>query len=198
MRHVGVLAILTSKGGQGVVQDVVSAANKIGDLDSVLSKMGGVETAKAGMDIAAIKKTRIGGAVASADIGSLGVGPGQQVSLGSKKIRRVRASINLGGGRISGALAGEVIRGVVKRNISGVKYCYEKELKRNPKLSGKIVVLFTIGTDGRVIRARIQSTTMHNENVESCILRMVRRWRFPRPEKGSVTVSYPFIFTPGS
>ncbi len=198
VRHVGVLAILTSKGGQGLVQDVVSAAGNIGDLDSVLSKMGGVETAKAGMDIAAIKKTRMGGAVASADIGSLGVGPGQKVSLGSKKIRRVRASINLGGGRISGSLAGEVIRRVVKMNIRGIKYCYEKELKSNPKLSGKIVVLFTIGTTGRVMRARIQSTTMHNENVESCILRMISRWRFPRPEKGSVTVSYPFIFTPGS
>ncbi len=198
IRHVGVIAILTSKGGQGIVKDVVSAANSIGDLDQVLSSMGGVETAKAGMDIEAIKKTRVGGAVASADIGSLGVGPGQKVALGSKKIRRVRASINLGGGKISGALAGEVIRRTVRRNINGVKYCYEKELKRNPKLQGKIVVLFTIGRDGRVKKARIQSTTMHNEAVESCILRMIRRWRFPRPEKGSVTVSYPFIFTPGS
>ncbi len=198
VRHTGILVILTSKGGQGLVKDVVNTANSVGDLDKVLSQMGGVETAKAGMDIAAVKKTRIGGAVAAADIGSLGVGPGQQVSLGTKKVKRIRASINLGGGRISGAMGGEVIRRVVKMNIRGVKYCYEKELKRNPKLQGKIVVLFTIGMNGFVKKAKIQATTMHNYNVESCIVRMVLRWRFPRPEKGSVTVSYPFIFTPGS
>jgi len=198
VRRVGVLAIISSKGGGGVIQDVISNSG-VGDLDTALSKVGGVTTAGTNVDLAAIKKTRVGGAAKSASIGSLGVGPGQKVSLGEKKVKRVVASINLGGGKISGNISGSVVRNVVKRNIRGVKYCYEKELRRNPKLQGKVTILFTISPVGRISKAKVQNSTIKNKNVESCIVRMVLRWRFPPPKnKKSVTVSYPFIFAPGS
>jgi len=37
---------------------------------------------------------------------------------------------------------------------------------------------------------------MHNANVEECVLRVVRRIRFPAPKGGGeVIVTYPFMFT---
>ena len=76
-----------------------------------------------------------------------------------------------------------------------MRYCYNRELQKNPSLYGKIVAKFTILPSGNVHQASIKSSTMQNENVELCILARVNRWSFPKPYKGSsVLVSYPFRF----
>jgi hypothetical protein len=33
--------------------------------------------------------------------------------------------------------------------------------------------------------------------VEGCIVRQIRKWRFPQPDGGEVSVMYPFIFGVG-
>jgi hypothetical protein len=39
-------------------------------------------------------------------------------------------------------------------------------------------------------------TSLSNANVEECVLRGIRRIRFPRPHGGGeVIVTYPFLFT---
>jgi len=83
---------------------------------------------------------------------------------------------------------------VISDNIGGVKFCYELGLKRNPSLTGKAEIEFTIGENGRVVSARVVSSTLNDSRVESCILRKVRSMRFPAPEGGKVTVKYPFVF----
>lgn len=89
----------------------------------------------------------------------------------------------------------EILR-VVRRNQAAVRYCYEVELQRAPGLEGRLTARFEILPTGRVASASIASDTMGNNNVSSCIARQIRRWRFPQPEGGgSVSVSYPFVFT---
>ena len=76
-----------------------------------------------------------------------------------------------------------------------MKYCYEKELTKNPNLYGKVVVQFTIGGTGKVDEGHISQTEMNNEAVEGCIIRNVKMWVFPQPKGGGqVYVTYPFIF----
>lgn len=96
---------------------------------------------------------------------------------------------------VTGKLDARVIADVVRRNLRGLKYCYERELTNNPNLQGKVVVLFTIGFDGLVSNYQVESSTMNSTTVETCILRMIRRWHFPAPAGGSVTVAYPFVFS---
>ena len=79
-----------------------------------------------------------------------------------------------------------------------VQDCYERELKRDPSLAGKIEIEFTIGTSGRVDEAFVASNRMGSDAVGDCIVSRLKRWRFPKPGGGSVTVSFPFIFTPSS
>jgi hypothetical protein len=43
---------------------------------------------------------------------------------------------------------------VVKRHLSAIRYCYQRELQREPELAGKVVAKFTIGGDGSVTAAR--------------------------------------------
>ncbi|MCB9797131.1 MAG: AgmX/PglI C-terminal domain-containing protein [Alphaproteobacteria bacterium] len=98
---------------------------------------------------------------------------------------------------ILGALDRSLIDTVVKRNFNQLRYCYQRELTKDPNLSGKIVVKFVIAPNGTVSQASIKSSTMGNASVESCIVGRFRRFRFPETKGGGIViVSYPFVFTP--
>lgn len=96
---------------------------------------------------------------------------------------------------LQGALSKEEIARVVRMHWYQIRYCYESELRANPKLAGKIVVRWVIEGTGYVQTASVAETTMNNERVENCIARRVRRWKFPQPKGGGiVVVNYPFLF----
>ena len=45
--------------------------------------------------------------------------------------------------------------------------------------------------------AALQSSTLNEPSVESCIVAAIRGWQFPAPAGGGpVIVSYPFLLTP--
>ena len=97
-----------------------------------------------------------------------------------------------------GALDKSVIDAVVKQNMNQVRYCYQRELAKQPSLAGDITVKFVISGTGSVSKAEIKSSTMGNPTVESCITSRFLHWQFPAPKGGgNVVVSYPFVFTPG-
>jgi hypothetical protein len=96
---------------------------------------------------------------------------------------------------VVGGLSREVINRVIQKHYNEIKYCYEKELSKDPGLYGKITVLFMIDGTGRVGEALVQQTTMSSEPVESCMVNHVRRWQFPSPQGGgTVQVTYPYVF----
>jgi len=96
---------------------------------------------------------------------------------------------------VVGGLSREVINRVIQKHYNEIKYCYEKELTKDPGLYGKVTVLFMIDGTGRVGEALVQQTTMASEPVESCIVNHVRRWVFPSPQGGgTVQVTYPYVF----
>ena len=96
---------------------------------------------------------------------------------------------------VVGGLSREVINRVIQKHYNEIKYCYEKELSKDPGLYGKITVLFMIDGTGRVGEALVQQTTMSSEPVEGCIVNHVRRWVFPQPAGGgTVQVTYPYVF----
>jgi TonB family protein len=96
---------------------------------------------------------------------------------------------------VVGGLSRDVINRIIQRHYNEVKYCYEKELTKDPSLYGKVTVSFLIEGSGRVADALVQQSTMGNEPVETCIVNHVRRWAFPAPEGGStVQVTYPYVF----
>jgi hypothetical protein len=99
---------------------------------------------------------------------------------------------------ILGSLDRSLIDEVIKRHMNQIRYCYQRELTKNPSLGGKIVIKFTIAKDGTVSSADKKTTTMNNAAVESCIAGRFMRMQFPEPKGGGIViVSYPFIFSPG-
>ncbi len=107
------------------------------------------------------------------------------------------SDITAGGGQavIMGALDRAVIDAYIKRNLAKIRWCYEKELNKDPKLFGKIVINFIIAKTGQVSSSKVQRSTMGNENVESCVADQIKKIRFPQPKGGGIViVNYPFVF----
>jgi TonB family protein len=107
------------------------------------------------------------------------------------KIRPGRVGGKTGLGRID---AGKV-QSVFRRRSSAIRTCYEKGLKSNPNLRGKVKIRFTISTSGRVTSIRVASNSTGSSSVANCIIGKVRRWRFPQPEGGTATFSNSFLLT---
>jgi Ca-activated chloride channel family protein len=98
---------------------------------------------------------------------------------------------------ILGSLDRSVIDQVVKRNLNALRYCYQRELTKDPTLGGAVVVKFTIAADGTVSQAAIKSSTLGSPAVESCLVGRFLRAQFPAPAGGgTVVVSYPLVFSP--
>jgi hypothetical protein len=111
--------------------------------------------------------------------------------------RAVGPDVIPGQANVRGSVDKEIVRRVIRRHLNEVKYCYQQGLAQ-PNLGGRIVVQFTIAGSGQVLASVMQSSTMSNAYVESCIVQAVKRWEFPKPEGGGLAiVSYPFVLTPG-
>jgi TonB family protein len=96
---------------------------------------------------------------------------------------------------VMGSLDKELIRQVIHRNRNQIRYCYESQLTKFPKLSGKVAVKFVISPTGTVTSSQVNQTTVDNAELETCVAGRVRTWLFPKPKGGGVViVTYPFIF----
>ncbi|MDX2094140.1 MAG: AgmX/PglI C-terminal domain-containing protein [Kofleriaceae bacterium] len=91
-----------------------------------------------------------------------------------------------------GRTAAEINR-ALKVRAGLVKACYQKELAKEPKLGagGKLVVAFTIGTDGAVTESAIAQA--FHAAVDACVIAQIRRLRFPAGNPAKVR--YPFVFS---
>lgn len=129
--------------------------------------------------------------------GSIGNnGTNRRTGTGSSKITRVRNKVvkTSSSYTILGGLSRSLIDTVIKRNIAQIRYCYQRQLAKEPNLGGKITVKFVISRDGSVARTSIDKTTMNSPKVESCIENRFMKFTFPKPEGGIVIVKYPFVF----
>lgn len=106
--------------------------------------------------------------------------------------------VALGNPNIEGHLDRETIQRVIRQHRREIRDCYQRELQRNPDLSGRVVVAFMIDPAGNVARSSVAESDIGDDNVEECLVNRIRRWRFPAPSTpGNVRVNYPFVFTSG-
>ena len=106
-------------------------------------------------------------------------------------VRQARADV-------VGSLDRDIIRRIVRAHINEVRYCYNQTLARDPNDGGWVTVEFVIGVSGKVASAEVRSSTLKAPETAACIATAVRRWTFPKPETGTVTVTYPFWLNNGS
>ena len=196
--------LLGAFGGEdGALGDVLAGGAVTGNAADVLAQATGVGVAE--KSEAGALRTRSGGG-----------GSGQKEGLGALKKseragkaagegksieeRAVRGDVGLrGGGDIggSGAFDAALVQQQIKLRLKSITRCYESELRKNPSLSGKVTVTFTIQQRGNVTDAKATENTTGSPAVADCVTRTISRFRFnPGPEGGSVTFRYPFVFQP--
>lgn len=194
----GLLKILGSSGGAGsAFEDVLGSGTGAGDIASALQGAGGVGVATA--DNLGSGGPKGGGTGTAAGIGDLGTSGGGNVNLGAKGDAVVRGKVADAAPDVeSSDVDREALARYVKARKSAIQACYEKELKRNPSLKGKVVVRFSISTSGRASSVEIEENTLGNDAVASCIRSIIRTWVFPFKPESEVPVAYPFVFSPAS
>ena len=94
---------------------------------------------------------------------------------------------------VEGGLDRDQIAAVINRNRGQIVYCYEKGLKTQPGIGGRVSVSFVIGPAGRITRANVAESSLESSMVENCMVARMKSWQFPRPVGNvSVDVLYPF------
>lgn len=90
----------------------------------------------------------------------------------------------------------DTIRDVVHEHRAQIRQCYEASASRKKNVSGKLVVHFVIGDDGKVSESSIKETTLEDEGLKTCVVSAVKGWKFPKPKHGPAAINFPFQFGP--
>jgi hypothetical protein len=196
VKSTGLLKLLGAKAdGGGSIADVLGKGDVDRDQEKAFQGVGGVGVANNNDQLRGIKSGGSGsGRVAT--VGGLrgggsiaGGGTGEAAAE-----KRVSGVVKSEAPAVDGELDPAMVAKEVRSRLGAIKACYERALKRNPTLSGKVVIHWTITQAGTVSGVDVEQDTLGDAEVASCIKALVARWRFPAPAGGSVDVSFPFVF----
>jgi hypothetical protein len=93
-------------------------------------------------------------------------------------------------------LTREEVRLVVRAKLPQVRACFDAGLVRAPDIGGRVLLRFTIGSDGRVRSVMVDEDELGDAVVTDCLRAELSSWQFPRPRDGvPITIAYPFVFS---
>ncbi|HEY1955353.1 MAG TPA: AgmX/PglI C-terminal domain-containing protein [Polyangiaceae bacterium] len=100
---------------------------------------------------------------------------------------------------VTGRLSRDEIQRIVRRHFSRFRFCYERELVKDPTLAGTIATRFVIDAKGDVTSSASDpsKTTITDANMIACVSIGFSNISFPQPDGGgTVVVVYPLTFAP--
>jgi len=98
------------------------------------------------------------------------------------------------GGRASRSL--EEIKLVFDRNKGSIYTLYNRALREDPALQGKVVLKLTIAPSGQVTDLQIVSSELRAPELERKLLARIRQFDFGAKEVATMVVTYPIDFLP--
>ncbi|WP_177419360.1 AgmX/PglI C-terminal domain-containing protein [endosymbiont of Lamellibrachia barhami] len=126
--------------------------------------------------------------------------------LSGRKTTQVRSAVqgNGGGGSRAKKVAKdysaqrteEEVQLVFDRNKGALYSIYNRALRKNPSLMGKMLLEITIAPSGKVTTCRLLSSELENRKLERKLLARIRMFDFGSKEVETTVVSYPIDFLP--
>ncbi|HET6585328.1 MAG TPA: AgmX/PglI C-terminal domain-containing protein [Nannocystaceae bacterium] len=197
----------TTPGQVGLARELLAQEAQLNDLLGVGGQISGTDNGPLiigeGLGGMGLRGTGSGGGgegegqihgTADVDMGGGGSANRKRSVKGVSGPAEKKPAVDLGRPAVKGQLSMDLIDKEVRRHKAQIHFCYQKQLTRFPNLAGKVSLFWTIAMDGSVTRAKVKSSSLGNSDVESCMVRALSNWRFPKPEGGVVEVTYPFTF----
>jgi hypothetical protein len=185
LENLNVAAILGAEGSGAPVLSSMSTFSEdsseisISKTDTVSG--GGLKVATAGEKALntdsniKVKKAKGGGKV------KVGGGPKVKVRKGKVKAGKMKASSNK---------CDTDIKKVVKKKQGNINFCYDRVVKDDASLAGKIKLSITIKSGGN--KVSFAKDDIKSKDLTSCIKRKVKKWKFP-PKCDTITFQKTYI-----
>lgn len=84
---------------------------------------------------------------------------------------------------------------VFRASRSVVTECFVSALAQDPALWGELVVGVQIAEEGGVFDVQTIRTSISNREMIGCVEAVVEQLTFPNPARGTLSVSYPYLFS---
>lgn len=193
----GVLKLLGTKGrGSGATANLIGSGDPGTDVAKAFSGVGGLTVSGRGGGKGGLRGKGAGGTGKALDIGDLGgrvKGPAGVKTGKMVKERVPKAVVKSRQAEIDGTMNADATYRILRRGMRCVTASYQRALKRDPKLSGKVSACLTVNTMGRVGGVTIEEDTIGDGILTNSIKSCMRRLRFPPPEGGSAEVCVPIM-----
>jgi outer membrane biosynthesis protein TonB len=119
---------------------------------------------------------------------------GVNVAMEAKKANQPKTGRRSGAPGPLGTINTKEVERFMNARFGQVKACYERRLKNNPLLEGKLDLQIGISSRGRVTSINVAENTLRDSEMVGCIKRTIRNWKFPKPDGGRVVVAKTFNF----
>ena len=133
--------------------------------------------------------------------GGSGLGDGTGNGLGFVRVESTIANLEESSRPLSDGLAAgrtdEEIQIVFDRYKAALYRIYNKELRKDPTLRGKILMRIWIETNGEVSMCKVESTDLASPELVAKIVERIKRFNFgPKEDVPKMTILYPIDFLP--
>jgi hypothetical protein len=176
--------------GQAVAQRSLVAMQAKG------GSSGGISNAGVSRNVGSGNADRLGG-------GGIGRGGGSGNGAGFSRVESSLADLTESSRPLSEGLASgrtdEEIQIVFDRYKATLYRIYNRELRKDPTLRGKMLLRISIETNGSVSLCTVESTDLASPELVALIVERIKRFNFgPKDDVPKITILYPIDFLPAA
>lgn len=150
----------------------------------------GAKKASGGINTAALSRDTGGVALSGRETTKVKSG----LADGTKKSAQATAGNSNGAG--GAARSEEEIRKIMEQHKGAIYSIYNRALRKNAALEGKMVVKIVIDPNGRIVEATLVSSELGDSELESRILLRIKQIVFPASNVARTTLNQTFDFLP--
>jgi hypothetical protein len=119
----------------------------------------------------------------------------ESVKLEKKGQVNIQAPSDIRGSEIARVQrSSESVMGIINSQQARMMYVYNKHLRTDPDMRGKLNIDLTIEADGSVSQIAIVESNIDNSEFVRELLSLLRRLHFEKITEGAVTVNLPLVF----
>lgn len=198
-RNVGIARVLGTYGGpgEGTVLDIIdSTENNLGDLfaqgmtTTMLADGGDITPFIPGGEGISLRGSAV-------ETEGFATAEGPELDKRADKMeRKVTGKTKASKTDVFGDVDKNAMKAYINRRTSALRSCYEKALRTQPDLAGKMSYVIDISTMGNVTSVRVTEDTLGVPSVRACTEAKIKGWRFPKGED-EAEIDFSVVFSGG-